>query len=116
MYVDNLTDRRQGVDGIYNVGPLATSFYVPDDEDYPERVATLVRAGILKISSGPGEGLEKNGLPNGFPEAKPEEVKVEAKEEPVEVAEEVVEDGGDNTESTATESKPKSTARRGAKK
>ena len=86
MYVDNLTDRRQGIDGIYIVGPLVTSFYVPDDEDYPDRVATLVRAGILKIS----DGLEKNGLPNGFPEAKPEELKVE---EPEEVAEEVVEDG-----------------------
>ena len=109
MYVDNLTDRRQGIDGIYNVDPLVTSFYVPDEYDYPDRVATLVRAGILKIS----DGLEKNGLPNGFPEAKPEVV---AKEEPVELAEEVVEDGGDNTESTATESKPKSTARRGAKK
>ena len=112
MYVDNLTDRRQGIDGIYNVDPLVTSFYVPDEDDYPDRVATLVRAGILKIS----EGLEKNGLPNGVPEAKPEEVKVEAKEAPVEVAEEVVENGGDNTESTATESKPKSTTRRGVKK
>ena len=103
MYVDNLTDRRQGIDGIYNVDPLVTSFYVPDEDDYPDRVATLVRAGILKIS----DGLEKNGLPNGFPEAK---------EEPVEVAEEVVEDGGDNTEPSATESKPKSTTRRGTKK
>ena len=98
MYVDNLTDRRQGIDGIYIVGPLVTSFYVPDDEDYPDRVATLVRAGILKIS----DGLEKNGLPNGFPEAeqdtKSEEVEVEAKEEPEEVAEEVVEDGKPESE------------------
>ena len=92
MYVDNLTDRRQGIDGIYIVGPLVTSFYVPDDEDYPDRVATLVRAGILKIS----DGLEKNGLPNGFPEAEPE---VESKvEEPEEVAEEVVEDGEPESE------------------
>ena len=110
MYVSNETKGPLGVDGVIILRPLEENRFVPDTQDYTERVQRLVNAKLARVSM--EEGLTKYGEDSKATESVGEEVKVEApveapvaEEAPATVEEVIPEANGDEPEKKKTTSK-----------